>query len=111
MGEVASANGVPLVDLFTPTKALFAKSGPLTINGVHLNEAGSKQWPRSSPKPVRRGRERDAKLVKLRDAVCQDKSFHWYRRYRTTDGYSTYGDRAFLAFSTARRITSCCSAS
>ncbi len=28
-----------------------------------------------------------------------DKNFYWYNRYRVTDGYSTYGDRAFLKFS------------
>ena len=34
----------------------------------------------------------------FRQAV-NDKNFYWYNRYRTTDGYSTYGDRAFLKFS------------
>jgi glucose/arabinose dehydrogenase len=27
-----------------------------------------------------------------------DKSFHWFNRYRATDGFATYGDRAFLTF-------------
>ena len=27
-----------------------------------------------------------------------DKDQHWFHRYRVTDGYSTYGDRAFLTF-------------
>ena len=27
-----------------------------------------------------------------------DKNFHWFNRYRTTDGFATYGDRAFLTF-------------
>ena len=36
-------------------------------------------------------------LEKLRHAV-NDKNFYWFNRYRTIDGYSTYGDRAFLRF-------------
>ena len=39
----------------------------------------------------------DAYLSRLRQAVV-DKDFHWFNRYRVTDGYSTYGDRAFLNF-------------
>jgi glucose/arabinose dehydrogenase len=27
-----------------------------------------------------------------------DKDFYWFHRYRVTDGFSTYGDRAFLTF-------------
>ena len=34
---------------------------------------------------------------KLRQAVL-DKNFHWFNRYRTTDGYSIYGGRADLKF-------------
>ena len=34
---------------------------------------------------------------RIRQAVL-DKNFYWFHRYRTTDGYSTYGDRAFLRF-------------
>src|SRR5205823_2574322 len=36
-------------------------------------------------------------LDKIRKAVL-DKNFYWFHRYRTTDGYSSYGDRAFLQF-------------
>ena len=28
-----------------------------------------------------------------------DKNFYWFNRYRVTDGFSTYGERAFLKFS------------
>ena len=34
---------------------------------------------------------------KLNDAV-KDRNWHWFHRYRVTDGYSTYGERAFLTF-------------
>lgn len=98
LAEVAKANNVVFVDLFTPTKELFAKSGPHTINGVHLNEAGNKAVAQIIDKALFGDAQYDeAKLAKIRSAV-QDKAFHWYHRYRTTDGYSTYGDRAFLSF-------------
>ena len=41
MREVAKANNVPFVDLFTPSQDLYAKAAkPLTINGIHLNDDG-----------------------------------------------------------------------
>ena len=102
MAEVARANGVPFVDLFTPSLELYRKAGkPLTINGVHLNESGDQQlalvidkalFGEPSPKV------RDfAQLEKLRRAVL-DKNFTWFERYRTTDGYSIFGGRADLKF-------------
>ncbi len=103
MKEVAAAQEIVFVDLFGPTNALYQKgTGPrLTINGIHLNAAGDQFvaqaidgalfGPRSNSSPT-------ADLERLRQAV-NDKNFYWYNRYRTTDGYSTYGDRAFLKFS------------
>src|SRR5688500_7238070 len=43
MAEVAKVHGVHFVDLFTPTRQLFATTpAPLTINGVHLNAEGNR---------------------------------------------------------------------
>ena len=43
MGRISGQQGVPFVDLFTPTLALMAQGGPpLTINGIHLNEDGDR---------------------------------------------------------------------
>ncbi|MFO0852067.1 MAG: PVC-type heme-binding CxxCH protein [Gemmataceae bacterium] len=100
MAEVAGKKGVPFVDLFTPTRALFAKSPMrLTINGVHLTPDGNRElaaiidtalFGKAEPPAT-------AALEKVRRAVL-DKNFYWYQRYRATDGYSTFGDRAFLKF-------------
>ena len=38
-----------------------------------------------------------AYLATLRRAVL-DKNHYWYNRYRAVDGYSTFGERAFLKF-------------
>ena len=101
MGEVAKANGVQFVDLFTPTLESFGKGAPHTINSVHLNASGENlvasiaergMFP-NGPMIKRDG----AALERIRASVL-DKNFYWYNRYRVTDGYSTYGDRAFLKF-------------
>jgi putative heme-binding domain-containing protein len=102
MAEVAKDKEIVFVDLFTPSLTLYEKyTEPLTINGIHLNEKGDFEiaavidaalFP-GSPSPVA-----DAKTLEpLRRAVV-DKNFYWFHRYRTTDGYSIYGDRAFLRF-------------
>lgn len=100
MAEVAQAQGVTFVDLFTPSAQLYASTeAPLTINGVHLNSEGNRRIgqvidralfgdPPSYEAPY---------LTRLRQAVV-DKNFQWFNRYRTTDGFATYGDRAFLTF-------------
>lgn len=113
MSEVAAAKQVPFVDLFTPTKpfgttpATADASGlrPLTINGVHLNERGDRfvaahavQQLTGGKSPAADDTAAFAKLESLRKAV-NDKNWYWFHRYRVTDGYSTYGDRAFLKFS------------
>ena len=100
MAEVARVHGVHFVDLFTPTRQLFATTpAPLTINGVHLNAEGNRLVAQVIDRalfgePVRR---EPAALERLRAAVV-DKNFHWFNRYRVTDGFATYGDRAFLTF-------------
>ncbi len=109
MKEVAAAKNVLFVDLFGPTEA-FGKQPPgnspgrpVTINGVHLNERGD-MWAAvyamdqlvKGPRSAEQG-EWWKKLEPLRKAV-NDKNFYWFNRYRVTDGYSTYGDRAFLKF-------------
>ena len=44
MSQVAAARGVRFVDLFAPTRSLYATvKTPLTIDGVHLNEEGNRR--------------------------------------------------------------------
>jgi putative heme-binding domain-containing protein len=100
MAEVAGANKVPFVDLFKPTQELYAKAKqPLTFNGVHLTEEGNRQLAQVIDQSLFADEpKRDPQLLaKIRQAVL-DKNFHWFNRYRTTDGYSIYGGRADLRF-------------
>jgi glucose/arabinose dehydrogenase/lysophospholipase L1-like esterase len=100
MKEVAAARSVRFVDLFTPTRQAYASApSPFTSNGVHLTAVGNRRVaemidrslfgaPRVTPATL---------LARIRQAVI-DKNTYWYNRYRVTDGYSTYGERAFLTF-------------
>ena len=109
MSQVAAARGVRFVDLFAPTRALYATvKTPLTADGVHLNEEGNRRLAEiidrdlfgAPPRTYARNY-----LSALQRAVA-DKSFQWFKRYRTTDAFATFGDRAFLTFIRATRATS-----
>lgn len=101
MAEVAKAEKVEFVDLFSHTRAIFVKNlgSAHTINGIHLNAAGDKAVAQIidtalfGPAP-----QRDASILGALRLAVNDKNALWYQRYRATDGYSTFGDRAFLRF-------------
>lgn len=100
MSEVAAASNVTFVDLFTPSARLYAAmKEPLTMQGVHLNSEGNRQIAQIIDRALFGDPPQyaEALLPRLRQAVV-DKNVHWFHRYRVTDGYSTYGDRAFLTF-------------
>ena len=101
MEQVAKAQNITFVDLFTPSTQLYAAARtPLTMHGVHLTAEGDRQIAQVIDRalfgdPAKLATE--TYLSTLRAAVM-DKNFHWFNRYRVTDGFSTYGDRAFLSF-------------
>ena len=102
MAEVAKAHDVVFVDLFTPSLRLYAEQQGAAHDQRHPPERRGQ--PADRARSIDRALFGDAPkhagrryLTKLRQAVV-DKNFHWFHRYRVTDGYSTYGDRAFLTF-------------
>ncbi len=102
MAEVAQANGVQFVDLFTPSQDLYSKAaGPLTINGIHLNDEGDKQLAPVQFKAIF-GKEAptttDPSLTKLREAILE-KNVQWHHRYRTVDQFNIYGQRSRIPYS------------
>ena len=111
MGAVAKANNTTFVDLFTTSHSVLHGSKlivggktavginpPGTINGVHQNDRGDWIIATHADQTLFGPRtEKIEEVTKLREAI-NDKNWYWYHRYRTTDGYSTYGDRAFLKF-------------
>ncbi|MDG1809097.1 MAG: GDSL-type esterase/lipase family protein [Pirellulaceae bacterium] len=100
MRRIAKQNNVTFVDLFEPTSRAWKTGDQYTINGVHLNENGNALVAEIIFKSLF-GEDQSfgnpRRLVQVRDAV-RDKNWHWFHRYRTTDGYSTYGGRADLRF-------------
>jgi putative heme-binding domain-containing protein len=100
MEQVAKANDVAFVNLYQPTQALYAKAArALTINGIHLTSKGNELVAKEIDSSLFGGEmdRETAKLEKVRQAA-QNKNFHWFNRYRTTDGYSIFGGRADLKF-------------
>lgn len=101
MREVAEQDRVAFVDLFTTTLALPNSDRQRhTINSIHLNEDGDRVIAEIIDRALfgSAPSKRDLKALEPLRAAVNDKNFYWYHRYRTTDGYSSYGDRAFLKF-------------
>lgn len=98
MAEVAAANGVPFVDLFSSSRKLFSASAghPLTLNGIHLTEEGDRQLA-----PLQFwalfGRPAPVLDEKLRELV-NDKSNEWRHRYRTVDQFNIFGGRSRIKY-------------
>lgn len=100
METAAKQVGVRFVDLFTPTLHAFSMAKqPLTLNGVHLNEAGYRLLGEMINLSFCGGLPTAAAddLETLRQAVI-DKNTHWFNRYRATDGNDVWGSRAGLSF-------------
>jgi glucose/arabinose dehydrogenase/lysophospholipase L1-like esterase len=95
MAELAGKHGVVFVDLYAPSKQLYESSRePLTINGVHLSDAGYGRLapvmdqalfgaPASAPK---------GDLSALHAAV-QEKNLQFFYDYRAVNGCYIYGGR------------------
>lgn len=100
MAEVAAANDVQFVDLYTPSLAAYTDAKtPLTINGIHLTEAGYKVIAPAMFKGLfgAAAPAIDASVENIRKAVV-DKNETWFSRYRTVDGYNVYGGRSIKAY-------------
>lgn len=101
MAEVAGEKEVPFVDLYTPSRDLYASAkAPLTINGIHLTEDGDRQL---APVQFRAlfgidpPSMDDALSQRIRAAVL-DKNLEWHHRYRTVDQYNIFGDRSRISY-------------
>jgi len=74
---------------------------PLTINGVHITEAGSSLIAIAIDRQVLVDKDAPqpdgAKVEAIRDAVLA-KNHIWHNVYRATDGYSVFGGRSTLQF-------------
>ena len=101
MRRVAGQRRVVFVDLFTPTRTLMAQAtAPLTINGIHLNEAGDRLVSGvllagigAAPAAMRpAGPAEVAKLETLREAI-RDKNQQFFYRWRPVNAEYIVGRR------------------
>lgn len=98
MMAAAKEKKVAFVDLFNPSMDLYEKHGaPLTINGIHLNPLGNRLVARAAyqglfgkPAPS------DSRQTEKLRGVVIDKNWHWFNRYRATDGNDVWGGRSKL---------------
>ncbi len=100
MQKVAGHEGVAFVDLYGPTLALYeSEQVALTINGVHLNEAGNRELGKVIAGALSGAavKATESELASVREAVL-DKNWHWHNRYRATDGNDIWGGRSTLTF-------------
>jgi len=100
MQLVAQERDVRYVDLFGPSQELYrVAASPLTINGIHLNSEGNRGIGQVIVESLlgRSLSAEPARLEAVRAAVL-DKNWHWFSRYRTTDGNDVWGTRSSLAF-------------
>jgi azurin/glucose/arabinose dehydrogenase len=95
----ALQNGVAFLDLFNPSLKLYSTSNiPLTLNGIHLNQDGNRMVGEVIAKALlRKEVNASPSHQALRKAVT-DKNWHWYNRYRATDGNDVWGGRSGLSF-------------
>jgi len=104
MADIAKANGVLFVDLFNPSKELYAAAPqPLTINSIYMSAAGYEKLApiifknsiaAEVPSP-------SGALDALRLAVVE-KAETWHDRYRTVDSYNIYGQRSTIAYESGK---------
>ena len=92
--STCSKYDVGFANIFHPTKQLFEKSDDqLTFNGVHLNDNGYKSLAPILMTALFGDANAGSKFDDSIKAVVDDKSFHWWHRYRAVNGYSIYGTR------------------
>ncbi|GAB3281699.1 hypothetical protein GCM10027347_57440 [Larkinella harenae] len=97
MQKAASAKGLYFIDLFTPSRVQMKQKGTerLTINGIHLTDAGYKlaaAWMGQSlglEKMPDLNTENSKKLL----AVIKMKDDHFFYRWRAVNGEYIYGRR------------------
>lgn len=96
--KVAAEQKVAFADVFHPTKKMFEETDArLTKNGSHLNDAGYKSLANILNRELFGDMQYAAGSMKMKKEI-DDKSFHWWHRYRAVNGFSIYGDRGKAGF-------------
>jgi len=95
MQRIADEHDVQFVDLFTPTRAMFAEADrPLTRNGCHLSDEGYRRLAPVldeglfGPRPESDSADHEQLL-----AAVREKNLQFFYDYRAVNGYYIYGGR------------------
>jgi putative heme-binding domain-containing protein len=97
--EVAAALGVPFVDLAGPMRTRQARGAQgLSINGVHLTEAGNEVLADAVAHAFGVEEHPDRARAQAVRAVVREKNLLWFNRYQATDGYNVHGGRSSLSY-------------
>ena len=94
--DLAAERKLPFVDLFTPTKKLFAAEAgaQFTINGCHLNEEGDKAVAAILDKELfGEAISADDELFERVRSLINDKAWLHLQDYRMLNGWYVYGGR------------------
>ena len=94
--ELAAELKLPFVDLFTPTKKLFASEAgaQFTINGCHLNEAGDKAVAKILDESLfGDAKTSESELFEKVRSLVNDKAWLHLQDYRMLNGWYVYGGR------------------
>ena len=97
--------GAVFVDLFEPTLALLDEKKRLTINGIHLNEAGYKRLAPILDAGLFGSQGGAPKVNEALRAEINEKNFQYFHRYRAVNGYYIYGERSQLRFDPDKTIS------
>lgn len=104
MAEVAKANNVRFVDLFTESQKLYAANQtPLSFNGIHLTAAGNELLaPVIFKGAINAELPAPSGAMDLLRAAVVEKSETWHDRYRTVDSYNIYGQRSTIGYESGK---------
>ena len=95
MREVSTANDIPFIDAFNPTKKWFeATSEDLTIDGSQMNKAGYDIFAKLLADELTGNKT--IKYEHYRDAVneaIKEKNFYWHNDYKIPNGVHVFGRR------------------
>jgi glucose/arabinose dehydrogenase/lysophospholipase L1-like esterase len=111
--KVAKEKKLEYVDLFAASQKLYQENqssggsrgdpsnshSPLTINGIHLSSNGNDLLSRVIHKALfgKDAPVKHAHVKQTKEAIL-NKNWHWFNRYRATDGNDVWGGRSGLRF-------------
>ncbi|WP_350179431.1 PVC-type heme-binding CxxCH protein [Phaeodactylibacter sp.] len=91
--EVAAAEGVPVIDLFEPSKKWYAGGQPLTIDGLQLNDAGYRRVAAYLTDQLFGGSTKNSAEPNVVLEAVQDKNWFWANDYKIPNSVHVYGRR------------------